>query len=64
MSGKVTFENIKCTGETEKAILVKIDGKRHWFPKDHVDDDSDVYKAGTDGKLIVSEWIANEKGLV
>lgn len=62
--GKVEFEGIKCTGETEKAILVKIEGTRHWIPKNQVDDDSDVYKTGTDGTLIISEWIAKEKGLV
>lgn len=64
MSDKVEFEDVKCTGETEQAILVKIGGVRHWFPKSHVDDDSEVYKTGTDGTLIVSEWIAKEKGLV
>lgn len=61
---KVEFKGVKCTNETEAAILVTIDGERHWIPKSHVDDDSEVYEKDTEGLLIISEWIATQKGLV
>lgn len=63
---KVTFKNVVCVRDSGKAILVKLeDGEEPvWIPKSHVDDDSEVYEAGTCGELVVSEWIAVQKGLV
>jgi hypothetical protein len=60
---KVKLEAI-CLKQTEKALLVEIDGEQHWIPQSQVDDDSEVYKEGDEGTLVVSEWIATEKGLV
>jgi hypothetical protein len=33
-------------------------------PKNQIDDDSEVYKKGTDGTLIVTEWLAEQKGWI
>ena len=65
-----------CIRETERAILVELATKGHkdafgfvtdtrelWFPKACVHDDSEVYKAKTDGKLIVKRWFAEKEGL-
>jgi hypothetical protein len=46
------------------AIHVRIEGKWVWMPVSQVDDDSEVWKPGQEGQLVVSEWIAIEKGLV
>jgi hypothetical protein len=60
----VTIENALCTGETDKAIKVRLeDGEEMWFPKSQVEDDSEVYKKGTDGLLVISDWIAENKGI-
>ena len=59
----VTFEDVACEAATDAAILVVIDGEKHWFPKSQVDDDSEVWKRGDQGKLVVSAWIAKQKGL-
>lgn len=64
MGSKVEFRNVKCDRETAHAILVEIDGSDHWIPKSQIDDDSEVYQAGTSGTLIVTEWLAIQKGLV
>lgn len=61
---KAEFEDVTVIRETDAALLVDVDGKEVWIPKSQIDDDSEVYKAGTDGTLIVSEWIAKEKRLV
>lgn len=61
---KARFDGVRCIRETDAALLVVIDGQQHWMPKSHVDDDSEVYAEGHDGELVVSEWIAVEKGLV
>lgn len=58
------FEDAECVAETTDAICVNIDGKEIWFPKTHVDADSEVYEKGGEGTLIVTQWIAEQKGLV
>lgn len=60
----VEFDDVACTHETDKAILCTIDGKEHWIPKSQVNDDSEVYENGGSGKLVITEWIAKERGLI
>lgn len=52
----------KCTRDTEKALLVKIDGKDVWIPKSVVHDDSEVYEVGHEGEVIVRRWWAEKNG--
>ena len=52
----------RCTRETEKAILVRIDDKETWVPKSVVHDDSDVWKTGDEGTIIVKRWWAEKNG--
>lgn len=59
----VRIEDVLCEAETGKAICCIIDGESVWLPKSQVDDDSEVYKKGTEGVLVISEWIAEQKGL-
>lgn len=52
----------------KKAMLVDVEGEEIWIPYSHVDDDSELYKGkdcpeGTEGTLVVSDWIAGQKGL-
>ena len=58
------FDGIECNVDTPKAILVFVEGKQVWIPKMCIHDDSEVYMKGTDGKLIITQRIAEEKGLV
>lgn len=53
--------------ETEKALLVRLHDhkdKELWVPKSQIHDDSEVYEEGTEGILLVTEWFAEEEGLV
>jgi hypothetical protein len=59
----VRFEDVTCTHATPKAILVTIDGEQHWLPQSQVHDDSEVYKKGDHGTLIITRWIAQQRGL-
>jgi hypothetical protein len=61
---KATFEDVVVEVETTDAILCVIDGKKHWIPKSQIDDDSEVWKEGDSGDLVISEWIANKKELI
>lgn len=63
----VKLENAKCIKETDAALLCRLDdGTEIWFPKSHVDDDSEVYNDtdSAEGTLVVSEWIAKQKNLL
>ena len=52
-----------CIRETDKAILVLVGSEELWIPKSQIDDDSEVWKEGDAGELVISNWIALEKGL-
>jgi hypothetical protein len=58
------IEDARVVGESEEAILVEVPELEGpiWIPKSQIDDDSEVYKKGTEGILIISEWLAEQKG--
>ena len=62
----VDLTDCVCLKETEKAILVSIPDVDDdmWIPLSQIDDDSEVYQEGDEGTLIISEWIALQKGLL
>ena len=61
----VEYEDVTCTRETSKAILVNgiPDHPGLWVPKSQISDDSEVYGAGHTGSLLVSMWWAEKAGL-
>jgi hypothetical protein len=64
MAEKVQIQNVTVSKETEAALLVNIEGEEMWIPKSQIDDDSEVYKKDTEGTLVITEWIAKQKGLI
>jgi hypothetical protein len=52
--------------ETPKAMLVSVGGADHWMPKSQITkNDAGNYVTGDkSGKMVVSSWIAKEKGLL
>lgn len=61
---KADFHDVTTKRETPDALLCVIEGKEYWIPKSQIDDDSEVVTHGDRGTLIVSQWIAEQKGLV
>jgi len=59
----VEFEG-KAVKETDAALLVEIDGKEWWIPKSQIDESSEVRAEDDEGTLVITEWIATEKGLI
>lgn len=50
--------------ETEKAVLVQLEtGDEKWIPKSVIHDDSEVWKAGQAGRLVVLGWWAEKEKL-
>lgn len=58
------FSDVTCDVETALAIHVNINGQRLWIPQKQIDDRSEVWKRGDRGTLVISQWIAEQKGLV
>jgi len=52
----------KCTRDTDKALFVVYneDAGQQWVPKSVVHDDSEIWKRGDAGKLIVKMWWAEK----
>lgn len=59
----VTIDDVVCKAETASAILVVVDGDEIWIPQSQVDDDSEVYSKGDEGALVITDFIADKKGL-
>lgn len=65
----VTLGTVEFLSETDKAILVNLDGDSVWVPKSQIDEDSEIYGGGNnhrgeEGKLVVSAWWARQAGYV
>jgi hypothetical protein len=58
-----TARDVTVKVETEKAILCVIDGDEHWIAKSQIDEDSEVYAKNTEGKLVITMWLAERLGL-
>lgn len=61
-TGEVTLENVTLGKETEKAILATVNGEDHWIPLSQISKIERSPNKGED-KLVVSLWIAEQKGL-
>jgi coenzyme F420-reducing hydrogenase beta subunit len=64
MKDVVAIEDVECIHATDKAIRVRLpDGDEHWIPQSQVDEDSEVWKQGDEGKLVITAWIAAQRGI-
>ena len=59
--GYVTISDVTVKRETKEAILIEVDEEEYWIPKSQIHDDSEVYRDGDEGDIIISEWIASKK---
>jgi hypothetical protein len=64
MAETASFPDVTVLRETDKALLCDIEGEEMWIPKSQIDDDSEVYEDGTEGTLIITQWLAAQKGLI
>jgi hypothetical protein len=62
----VSFEGVVVKADTDKAALCVIPGydEEFWIPKSQIHDDSEVWHKGDEGKLVITQWIAEQKRLV
>ena len=60
----VEFEDVEAISQTALALKVIVEEKTVWIPQSQISENSEVWKNGQKGTLIVTEWIAEEKGLI
>jgi hypothetical protein len=60
----VEFADVKCKASTDKACLCDIDGEEVWIPLSQIDEDSEVWDYEDEGTLVITRWIAEQRGLV
>ena len=58
----VRVDGAKATRATEKALLVRIRNREHWVPQSAIHADSEVWRYGDEGVLIVAHWWASRNG--
>ena len=59
------FEDVEVRHRTDKALLVVIEGDEYWIPISQIRwEETTVEDAGNVGTLAMSQWIAEQKGLV
>ena len=65
-SEEAEFQNVKGLRFTksELALWCSIEGKEVCIPQSQISDNSEVWGPGQEGKLVISEWWAMQKGLV
>lgn len=61
--GHILIDFNKIIKETDKALLVRFNGRQDWVPKTQIADARDYREGDVDGMISLTEWIANEKGL-
>jgi len=61
----ISFSNVYCRARTDLALLCEIEGLDIWIPRSQIITAySKVIAKGDYGKLTVTRWIAQEKGLI
>ena len=60
----VEFHDVFAKYDSGKALLCVIEGEEMWIPKSQIHDDSEVWQEHDRGVLVITEWIAEQKGLL
>lgn len=49
--------------QTDKAVLVDIDGDGTWIPWSQIEDNGEDFRDGYEGTMYVTEWFCLKEGL-
>lgn len=59
----VRIEDVYAKKKTDKALICVIDGDDYIIPDSQITDDSEVWQEGQRGDLVITDYIAEKKGL-
>lgn len=54
----VRIDGVTCTMVTDKAARVRVRNREYWVPQSAIHADSEVWKRGDSGTLVVAHWWA------
>lgn len=54
------FDGVTITKATDRAILADFGDAVYWIPQSQVHDDSDIWREGESGKLVITDWYADK----
>ena len=60
---KVWLSGVEALRSTTAAVLCLIEDEEVWIPQSQIDDESEVWEEGDQGTLVISQWLADKKGL-
>jgi hypothetical protein len=65
-SESYTIDWAKCIKATERAILVEIaeEAEPIWIPRSQILYDAETWDEDDENELVITEWIAEQKGLL
>ena len=63
-SGFIHLDGCDILQVTEKAVLIRYDGEKHWIPKSQMAYPDDFEPGDVDLTVSVTEWIAEQKGIL
>lgn len=57
--------DVTVIAQTDKALRVRLeeDDRELWVPQSQISDNSEVWKNGDFGELVISRWFAEKEGL-
>lgn len=66
MDAVVEVDDVRCVGESASKLAIHcvIDGQYVWIPQSQIHENSEVWKLGDFGTLVIPFWLAKEKGLI
>lgn len=67
----ITLCDVACKATTQKALLIlDCDGSEHWIPRTQIREfnkedgfETSIKEKGDEGDLVITEWIAKQKGI-
>ena len=58
------IDDVRAIANTEKAVLVLIEGEKYWIPFSVLGTDTEVRMKGDEGTLHVARWFAKKEKIV
>jgi hypothetical protein len=58
------LEDVVAIANTDKAVLVRIEGADYWIPFSLIGEESTVWEKGDTGTLTIPVWLAKTKGII
>lgn len=63
VSRYIEVEVDECLRTTDRAALLVIEGDEHWIPFSQIEDNGERLTEGYSGRLYLTEWICDQKGI-